>query len=353
MKRILPLIGLFIIAAAAWAQPNNPSVRDTGSDPTGNTCSSAAPILRYSGTYYGCNGSSVYAALAGASNTCTTTPGCTLYNGTTATTQAVGDNSTKVATTAYVANPGAIAPTTVAASGQISGASVVSGTPTSPALAALPAGAYGFAGDESSTAGVPAANVDYCRYDSTHVVKCSLSGAAEMSAITPPLNWFMSGESARGGGPYYGGAVAIALLPIPKQITLHSIYYGVTTLDSNGAHLYDIGIYSCPSNDCSQPGVAMTLICDIGAQPMPAVISNTSHACVQTTPISLPPGIYALSFTGNDSTAQWWQSANLQLPFSTNVLGVSSTGGQLPSSATTPTAGAYQYGQNQLAIGLH
>ena len=66
MKRIIGLTALLIFAAAAWAQPNNPSVRDTGSDPTGNTCSSAAPILRYSGTYYGCNGSSVYAALAGA-----------------------------------------------------------------------------------------------------------------------------------------------------------------------------------------------------------------------------------------------------------------------------------------------
>lgn len=44
-----------------------------------------------------------------------------LANGTTATTQSAGDNSTKVATTAYVASPGAIAPTTVTASGIISG----------------------------------------------------------------------------------------------------------------------------------------------------------------------------------------------------------------------------------------
>lgn len=44
-----------------------------------------------------------------------------LANGTTATTQSAGDNSTKVATTAYVASPGAITPTTVTASGMISG----------------------------------------------------------------------------------------------------------------------------------------------------------------------------------------------------------------------------------------
>ena len=38
-----------------------------------------------------------------------------LPNGTTATTQTAGDNTTKVATTAYVASPGAIAPTSVTA----------------------------------------------------------------------------------------------------------------------------------------------------------------------------------------------------------------------------------------------
>jgi hypothetical protein len=45
-----------------------------------------------------------------------------LANGTTATTQTAGNNSTKVATTAYVASPGAIAPTTVTATGLVTGA---------------------------------------------------------------------------------------------------------------------------------------------------------------------------------------------------------------------------------------
>ncbi len=45
-----------------------------------------------------------------------------LANGTTATTQTGGDASTKVATTAYVAAPGAIAPTTVTATGLVTGA---------------------------------------------------------------------------------------------------------------------------------------------------------------------------------------------------------------------------------------
>jgi hypothetical protein len=48
-------------------------------------------------------------------NTCTLTGGCVLANGTSATTQSPGNNSTNIATTAYVASPGAIAPTNVTA----------------------------------------------------------------------------------------------------------------------------------------------------------------------------------------------------------------------------------------------
>jgi hypothetical protein len=44
-----------------------------------------------------------------------------LANGTTATTQTAGDNSTEIATTAYVATPGAITPTTVTATGLVTG----------------------------------------------------------------------------------------------------------------------------------------------------------------------------------------------------------------------------------------
>ena len=64
-------------------------------------------------------------------NACTVANGCVLYNGTTATTQAANDNSTKVATTAYVASPGAIAPSSEIVSGlvqigtQVGGAQIV------------------------------------------------------------------------------------------------------------------------------------------------------------------------------------------------------------------------------------
>jgi hypothetical protein len=58
--------------------------------------------------------------------------------------------------------------------------SVVTGTPSSGAQAAIPSGAHGMASDESSTAGVPATGVDYVRADSvTHQWLQSLNGAAE------------------------------------------------------------------------------------------------------------------------------------------------------------------------------
>lgn len=71
----------------------------------------------------------------------------TLPNGIVATTQSAGDNSTKVATTAYVASPGAIVPTSVSASGNIAGGSF--------SVTGAPAGAYAKA--DGSGYGMPGA----------------------------------------------------------------------------------------------------------------------------------------------------------------------------------------------------
>jgi hypothetical protein len=64
------------------------------------TCSGTATLLTALGAFVpitvDANGN------IGGTNTCTTTPGCVLYNGTTATTQSPGDNTTKVATDAFV-----------------------------------------------------------------------------------------------------------------------------------------------------------------------------------------------------------------------------------------------------------
>lgn len=76
--------------------------------------------------------------------------------------------------------------TGVASSLPFTAPSLVSGTPSAGALAALPTGAHGMSGDESSTAGVPAAGVDYLRFDSTsHRVKQSVNNGAEVNVPIP------------------------------------------------------------------------------------------------------------------------------------------------------------------------
>ncbi len=134
-----------------------------------------------------------------------------LPNGTTATTQPPGDNTTKLATDAFVianagavntigvttangvsgsssggANPsltialGAITPTSVVASGAISGSSVSAGSGS----AACGSATGCIASVEASTAGTPTAANDYCRADSTaHGYKCSLNNGAEFTSL--------------------------------------------------------------------------------------------------------------------------------------------------------------------------
>ena len=71
-------------------------------------------------------------------------------------------------------------------SGTVSANTMVSGAPSSGALAALPSGAHGLACDESSTVGVPASGVDYIRCDATtHRLMQSLNGAAEVNIPLP------------------------------------------------------------------------------------------------------------------------------------------------------------------------
>ena len=63
MKKILALAALFCFASVVRAQPSPPpAIQQVASDPTGNACTGASPILGYSGTQYGCHGG-VYAAI--------------------------------------------------------------------------------------------------------------------------------------------------------------------------------------------------------------------------------------------------------------------------------------------------
>jgi hypothetical protein len=86
-----------------------------------------------------------------------------------------GTVATATTTPAISLTLGAITPTSVAASGPVSG-----GNASANAIAALPAGTAGVSGDEGSTVGVPHAAVDYLRWDSTlHGPKWSANNSAE------------------------------------------------------------------------------------------------------------------------------------------------------------------------------
>ncbi len=70
-------------------------------------------------------------------------------------------------------------------SNTVSAPSVIAGSPSAAAIAALPSGAHGYACDESSTAGVPASAVDYIRCDSTtHSILFSFNDGSEVAAAT-------------------------------------------------------------------------------------------------------------------------------------------------------------------------
>ena len=64
MKRYLAAFGIVVavILATLPAQPNNPPIMATGSNPVGNACTSGTPILYWSGTYCGCDNTGHYAA---------------------------------------------------------------------------------------------------------------------------------------------------------------------------------------------------------------------------------------------------------------------------------------------------
>ena len=70
-----------------------------------------------------------------------------------------------------------------------------SGNPSAAAQAAIPSGAGGFACDESTTAGVPASNVDYLRCDATtHQILFSFNNGAE-AALAPIANPTFTGSA--------------------------------------------------------------------------------------------------------------------------------------------------------------
>lgn len=153
----------------------------------------------------------------------------------------------------------------------------------------------------------------------------------------PLVTWFSSGVGTSSTAPSSSGNTNGSLVNISSSVTFSSIYYQIGTLDSSGTDLYDIGLYRCglPSN-CASASTTATLLCDIGPTAM-TTTGEKSGACVQSTPITIQPGVYAIAITGNATTAKFTSGPSSLTPWGSSLLGTS-TGGQLVNG-TTPTAG--------------
>ena len=241
---------------AAW-QPCNPSSGGTTTNAlTGAATGGAAPGSTFNGSaavtfdYHSFGAQKALSLLAGTyvdgdmctytasgtllncntaipTNACTTGSGCALANGTTATTQSAGDNSTKVATTAYVASPGAITPTSVTVTGTTPGAaSLVAGTGNIPALTANSAGfaapatggtAYLFKMPATISAGIlhAAAPATGDNVNESVLTSSAVNLAADVTGQLPISAVGSAGLSASGGVSIAStGAISLSAIPI-------------------------------------------------------------------------------------------------------------------------------------------
>jgi hypothetical protein len=225
--------------------------------------------------------------------------GTTTLAGATATTPATSDNSTKVATTAYVQNQG-YAPLASAA---------LTGTPTAPTAAA----------DANSTQIATTAYVD------GNYLPTSLDWGHNFSSTTTvPFN------TSTGHMNVFG-----IFLSQPVKTSQITVY--VATAD-NSANTYDIGLYYGVS------GSSNNLIAHTGA-----VAGSTYFAtgsAFATVPfgstVVLPPGRYYLALYANEASAPLALGSNLSSDvefYHYNAANITPASGALPATFTGPTDG--------------
>jgi len=169
----------------------------------------------------------------------------------------------------YLASPPAIGGTTPAAG---TFTSVISGTPTAGAIAALPSGSRGFACDETSTAGVPAATVDYIRCDSTtHRIVQSVNNGSEAALVTTSSTDTLTNKTLT------SPTLVSPILGTPTSVTLTN---GTgLPLSGHTSQAADTVVMNATGGSAAPAAVAMPT-CTSGAD----LYNTTTHAwsCVST-----------------------------------------------------------------------
>jgi hypothetical protein len=150
------------------------------------------------------------------------------------------------------------------------------------------------------------------------------------------------------------GSPTFTLFKVDTPVTFSSIYLRITQADPTTSDYYDIGIGSCPSNDCSQPGVPITLICNLGGVNL-LETGDVSFPCVQGQ-VTLQTGVYAYLGVGSTAFVAKCQEQQAQItPFASTVRGGAVNGNLSTLNVpffTTPKAGA-RSAADICAISLH
>jgi hypothetical protein len=160
-----------------------------------------------------------------------------------------------------------------------------------------------------------------------------------------------------------GGHPTANLIYVPTSVSFSGIYFNVATADTTSGHYYDLGIGKCPSLDCSQPNVTITIVCNLGTSGTSGSGVSLASTGAQVFPcaqgsVTISPGTYILLGAGITNSAHCLGlfGGNAVIPQATGV-GGHSTNGSLtnPNSTIFKTgspAGAKAPG-NACMISLH
>jgi hypothetical protein len=145
-----------------------------------------------------------------------------------------------------------------------------------------------------------------------------------------------------------GGSPTTTLLYVPTSVTFSGIYLNVAKLDNTSGNYYDLGIGKCPSLDCSQPNVTVTIVCNLGTSGSSGTGVNLTSVGAHVFPCSqgsvpISAGTYVLLGAGNATVAECngLSGDAPVIPFTSTVTGTATNGSLTnPSSTIFKTASA-------------